>query len=99
MNKQDILKKKIEGDPEVNLPPSPLRAHFPEFRGKDGDYVAAKTHIQQMYEGRFRGKAIAHYHETTATDSNLLSTVFDTVKAGLIEHHLAVFFGGGKGGQ
>jgi hypothetical protein len=40
---------------------------------------------------------MAHYHDTTATDSTLVEKVFNTVKAGLIEHHLAVFFGGGKG--
>jgi hypothetical protein len=98
MNKQDLLQKKIEGDAEIDLPPSPLKPHFPEFTGPPGDYIKAKTHIQGMYAARFRGKAIAHYHDTTATNSTLVKMVFESVKAGLIEHHLAVFFGGGKGG-
>mmetsp|Transcript_16819 Transcript_16819/g.43715 ORF Transcript_16819/g.43715 Transcript_16819/m.43715 type:complete len:384 (+) Transcript_16819:99-1250(+) len=99
MNKQDLLQKKIEGDPEADLPPSPLRIPFPSFKGPDGDYPAAKKYIQTMYEERYRGHSIAHYHSTTATDSTLVNKVFETVKAGLVEHHLAVFFGGGKGGN
>ena len=99
MNKQDLLQKKIEGGTELDVPPSHLKDHFPAFQGPEKDYPAAKRYIQGMFEARFRGRSIAHYHETTATDTTLVQKVFETVKAGLIEHHLDVFFGGGKGGH
>eukprot|EP01147_Barroeca_monosierra_P005498 gene5498-7190_t len=80
LNKQDLLEEKIKR--------SSLKKHFPEFKGRDGDYDAARAFIQDLY---FREKPETHdlyVHFTTATNTDNIYHVFNAVRSTLIRSQL-----------
>jgi len=81
LNKRDLFEEKIKR--------IPLKDHFPNYNGPQGDYVAA----QQWLEATFKAKnhnpdKMVYCSITCATDSNNVRTVFDAVKDTIIRNAL-----------
>lgn len=81
LNKVDLFRQK--------LPHSPIRAHFPEYGGREGDEDAALAFFQQKFVrlNRSAGKDV-YTHFTNATDTTLLKRVMLSVTDIILQKNL-----------
>lgn len=80
LNKRDILEEKLQT--------SHLNKYFPDYKGPQQDVDSGMKFIQQMYEAVKPETHELFAHYTVATDTKLISKVFDAVKKTLITRHL-----------
>ncbi|GAA6060353.1 hypothetical protein JCM10212_004537 [Sporobolomyces blumeae] len=72
LNKEDVLKERILV--------SPIRAHFPDYRGEDSDYLAARDFFKNKFMKLNRSTTKEVYsHFTTAIDTSLVKVVMTSV--------------------
>ena len=81
LNKVDLFREKLKN--------SPIKAHFPDYHGREGDEYAAT----QFFTNEFRAinKSVnreIYIHYTTATDTNLLKATMQAVQDILIRKQL-----------
>lgn len=81
LNKIDIFREK--------LAVSPIKAHFPDYHGKDSDEEAAKQFFANRFRAINRNTAREIYvYFTNATDTNLLKQTMQAVQDMLIQKNL-----------
>ena len=81
LNKVDLFREKLQK--------SPIKAHFPDYHGREGDEKAAT----QFFANKFRAinknvNREIHIHYTTATDTNLLKATMQSVQDILVQKQL-----------
>lgn len=82
LNKVDLFREK--------LPKSPIKAHFPDYQGAEGDEAAATQFFANKFKSINRNANREIYiHFTTATDTNLLKTTMQSVQDILIQKQLS----------
>jgi guanine nucleotide-binding protein subunit alpha, other len=81
LNKIDIFREKLTR--------SPIKAHFPDYPGKEGDEEAAKKYFSERFRSinKTTGREIYIYF-TNATDTNLLKQTMQAVQDMLIQKNL-----------
>jgi guanine nucleotide-binding protein subunit alpha, other len=81
LNKIDIFREKLGR--------SPIKAHFPDYPGKEGDEEAAKKYFAERFRSinKTTGREIYIYF-TNATDTNLLKQTMQAVQDMLIQKNL-----------
>lgn len=81
LNKIDLFREK--------LPKSPIRTHFPDYQGNEGDEKAATEYFANKFRSINKNANREIYiHFTTATDTNLLKTTMQSVQDILIQKQL-----------
>lgn len=80
LNKQDLLEEKVTTHP--------IKPHFPDYQGKEGDYEAIKKFILGMYMLRKPDHQDVYAHFTSATDTSNIRFVFKAVKSTLLRSNL-----------
>eukprot|EP00050_Salpingoeca_kvevrii_P022951 m.135239 g.135239 ORF g.135239 m.135239 type:complete len:357 (-) comp9883_c0_seq2:3935-5005(-) len=88
LNKVDLLQQKIKV--------SDLADFFPAFDGPPGDAIAAQDFIEEMFLERVHTDEIGHRrnvypHYTTATDTNNIKHVIDSVRDTILQHNLRAY--------
>lgn len=82
LNKMDIFKEK--------LLTSPVSAHFPDYKGGDGDFNAAREYFKQRFMKLNRSSSKEVYCQyTTAIDTTLLRVVMISVQDSILQRNLA----------
>lgn len=81
LNKVDLFREKLKK--------SPIKAHFPDYHGREGDESAAT----QFFGNKFRAinrnaNREIYIHFTTATDTNLLKATMQSVQDILVQKQL-----------
>lgn len=81
LNKIDLFKEKLQK--------SPIKSHFPDYQGAEGDEAAAT----QFFANKFKsinknGSREIYIHFTCATDTNLLKATMQSVQDILIQKQL-----------
>lgn len=81
LNKVDLFKKK--------LAISPVKTHFPDYNGPEGNYDAAAKYFANRFKSinRMPDREI-YIHYTNATDTNLLKATMDSVQDMIIQNNL-----------
>ena len=81
LNKIDLFYEKI------GL--SPVSAHFPDFKGRQGDAEAAKDYFATRFRSinRTAGREI-YVHFTNATDTTLLKATMQSVQDMIVQKNL-----------
>jgi GTPase SAR1 family protein len=82
LNKLDILEEKVKR--------SPLRSHFPAFKGRDGSADDAKEFIFKMYLDVTPDMRDMYTHFTRATDS-CFALVFSSVQSTILRNQLMLY--------
>ncbi|KAI5302946.1 hypothetical protein KEM56_000191 [Ascosphaera pollenicola] len=81
LNKMDLFKAKIGK--------SPIRRHFPDYQGAEGDFEVASSFFADKFRGmaRLPDREVYH-HFTNATDTTLLSFTMKSVQDMIIQRNL-----------
>lgn len=81
LNKIDLFHEKIAI--------SPVSAHFPDFKGKDGDAEAAQEYFANRFRAINRTASREIYvHFTNATDTTLLKATMQSVQDMIVQKNL-----------
>ncbi|KAL1978688.1 hypothetical protein VTN31DRAFT_1547 [Thermomyces dupontii] len=81
LNKVDLFRKK--------LAISPIKTHFPDYTGPEGNYDAAAKYFANRFRSINRMPEREIYiHYTNATDTNLLKATMDSVQDMIIQNNL-----------
>lgn len=81
LNKMDIFKQRIEK--------SPIRTHFPDFQGPEGDLEKAKIFFKSKFLRLNRSKTKEIYaNYTNATDTDLLKVVMSSVNDIILSNNM-----------
>ncbi|PGG97374.1 hypothetical protein AJ80_09714 [Polytolypa hystricis UAMH7299] len=81
LNKVDLFKEKVLY--------SPVKRHFPDYNGQEGDYDAAAKYFADRFRGMTRVPEREIYiHYTNATDTTLLKATMDSVQDMIIQKNL-----------
>ncbi|KAG0316436.1 hypothetical protein BGZ99_006918 [Dissophora globulifera] len=81
LNKTDIFRQKIQH--------SSIKAYFPDYTGKDGDYNEAKEFFQARFMRLNRSELKQVYvHYTDATDTNLLRNIMASVNDIILQKNI-----------
>src|SRR5436305_13433962 len=81
LNKIDLFHEKIDV--------SPVSAHFPDFKGRNGDAEAAQEYFADTLRAinRTAGREI-YIHFTNATDTTLLKATMQSVQDMIVQKNL-----------
>lgn len=81
LNKVDLFREKLQK--------SPIKAHFPDYQGAEGDESAATQFFADKFKAINRNANREIYvHYTTATDTNLLKATMQSVQDILVQKQL-----------
>ena len=81
LNKVDLFREKLKK--------SPIKSHFPDYQGREGDESAATQFFANKFKAINRNVNREIYiHFTTATDTNLLKTTMQSVQDILVQKQL-----------
>jgi guanine nucleotide-binding protein subunit alpha, other len=85
LNKSDLFREKISGGK------SPIRRHFPDYKGADDDVQAG----QEFFAAKFRNLVFnkrkeIYIHYTNATDTDLLKKTMRSVQDMIVRRNLKV---------
>eukprot|EP01130_Rhizamoeba_saxonica_P006566 TRINITY_DN2616_c0_g1_i1.p1 TRINITY_DN2616_c0_g1~~TRINITY_DN2616_c0_g1_i1.p1 ORF type:complete len:207 (-),score=36.34 TRINITY_DN2616_c0_g1_i1:29-649(-) len=84
LNKEDLFRKKIK---RVNI-----TTCFPEYTGRQNFEDASQYILEQFLDLRNDPQKAVYYHITTATDTENIRFVFNSVRSMIIEQNLKVNF-------
>ncbi|KAF2452936.1 G-protein alpha subunit [Lineolata rhizophorae] len=83
LNKIDLFREKLSGGM------SPIRKHFPDYRGKDNDIEAGQQFFRQKFENLVRDpKKEIYVHYTNATDTDLLKKTMQSVQDMIVQRNI-----------
>ena len=83
LNKIDLFRDKL------STGMSPISRHFPEYRGKDTDIVAAQEFFAEKFKNLVRQPNKEVYvHYTNATDTDLLKKTMASVQDMIVQRNL-----------